>query len=638
MTFFTKILLAATSILSLTAGSPTVMAQIQNLMVPVEIQAAYDRGTRNPNGTPGPNYWQNHSEYQIKVDLDPATRVLKGTEKITYTNESPNPLTQLVLRVYPDIFKKDAQRDEQIEPEDLTETGVNIETVRVNGQDWPASRLKREGTNLIVNIATQKLESKKSTTLDVTWSYTLPKKTHIREGTYFNTSFMVAYWYPQMAVYDDVDGWDVNNYVGPQEFYNDFSNFDVEITVPASHLVWATGVWQNPEQILSNEYLDRYKGSRTSDQIVHIVTEADRARGGIIQPGDRHTYRFRAEHVPDFAFAASDTYLWDGSSVEVEPGGAALGRRTAISAVYHPSSKDFREVARYSRESVAYFSKTLPGIPFPYPNLTVFNGHGGMEFPMFVNDGSFPDEEAAEVTAHEIAHTYFPFYMGINERKYAWMDEGWAQVLPNDIEFDINGKKFKPQQANAQYYSYFAGRESDMPMMVPSTQLKSNSYTFASYFRPSQAYTFLKEMLGDAKFKTTLQEYMRRWNGKHPTPYDFFYSFNDALKEDLSWYWKPWFFEKGYPDLALGNVTKGKRGKTTVIRVDRKGNLPVPVRLRFTFDDGTNEEFNESARIWQDGTTYFNVEKAFPKAIKKIELGGVMIPDANRKDNVYELK
>ncbi len=611
-------------------------AQTPNLMVPVEVRDALEKGTRTATGQPGPNYWQNHSDYQIKATLDPATRRLSGSEKITYTNESPNTLPQLVLRLYPDIFKKDAVRDEQIDPDDLNDTGVVIEKVLVNGEEWPENRLKRQGTNLVVNIATRKLEPKKAITLDVSWNYTIPKKTHIREGTYFNTSFMVAYWYPQVAVYDDIDGWDTFNYTGPQEFYNDFSNFDVQITVPTSHLVWATGVWQNPDQILTAEYLNRYKTARTSDDVVRIVTEADRAKGGIVQGSGNQTFRFRAEHVPDFAFAASDTYLWDGSSVEVEPAGGTSARRTAVAAVYHPNSKDFREVARYARQSVEYFSKTLPGVPFPYPNETVFNGSGGMEFPMMVNDGSYPDDEAAEVTAHEIAHTYFPFYMGINERKYAWMDEGWAQFLPNEIPFDINGQTFKPQQTNAQYYSYFAGREQDMPMMVPSVQLTGNAYTFASYFRPSQAYAFLNDLLGDDKFRTALREYMRRWNGKHPTPYDFFNSFNDALKEDLAWFWKPWFFEKGYPDLGL-SVTNTKKGKTA-IRVTRKGSLPVPIRLRLTFADGTTEEIRETARVWQDGKMSFTVEKSFPKAPTKVELGGVTIPDSNRKDNVWEGK
>ncbi|PKK35635.1 hypothetical protein BWI96_16175 [Siphonobacter sp. SORGH_AS_0500] len=460
---------------------------IQNLPVPLEIQKAYSNETRATNGKPGAKYWQNHSDYKIQVELNPATRQLSGTEQVVYTNNSPNRLSSLVIRLYPDIFKKDANRDErEIDPSDLNDEGVTIESVTVNGNEV---KTQRNGTNMFVTLKSG-LETGQKLTLDVKWSYLIPAKTHIREGLYFKSSYMVAYWYPQIAVYDDIDGWDRQDYTGQKEFYNDFNNYDVDITVPASHLVWATGEWQNPEKILSPEILDRYKGSRTSDQVVRIVTAEDREKGGItIAKSGKHTYHFKAEHVPDFVFASSDTYLWDGSSAVAD---SKTGRRTAVAAVYHPSSKDFYDVCRYAKQCVEYFSTYLPGVPFPYPNETVFNGSGGMEFPMFVNDGSYPPAFAAEVTAHEIAHTYFPFYMGINERKYAWMDEGWAQTLPNWMEFQIDGmpKKFMPQQTNAAYFDQFAGKEQEQPMMVPTNLLTGTAYTFATYMRPSQAYTF----------------------------------------------------------------------------------------------------------------------------------------------------
>ena len=621
---------AALSALVISTG----MAQnVQNLVVTREIQQAYEKGSRSTNGQPGASYWQNHSDYKIKVELDPATRQISGSETVTYTNESPNKLQNLIVRLYPNIFDKNSPRDDRsIDPIDIKDsTIVRLTTVRINGQDVkPTVR----GTNATLRIPNG-LEAKQALTLEVTWSYLIPEKTHIREGTYFKTSFMVAYWYPQIAVYDDIDGWDTADYTGKEEFYNDFSNFDVEVTVPASHLVWATGVWQNPEQILSNEYLDRYKGARTSDQIVNVVTAADREKGGIALAKDgKHTFRYRAEKVPDFVFAASDTYLWDMSSVEVEP-----GRRTAVAAVYHPKSKGFPDVCRYARQSVEYFSKTFPAVPFPYPNETVFNGSGGMEFPMFVNDGDFGGSAFdAEVTAHEIAHTYFPFYMGINERKYAWMEEGMAQFLPNWLEFDIRnmGKKYRPQQTNAIAYSQGAGRSGDVPLMVPTNQIKSgSSHGLAAYIRPAQASTFLKEMLGDEKYLAALHEYMRRWNGKHPVPYDYFFSFNDALKEDLSWYWKPWYFEKGYPDLALAEVSKGKKNKTK-IRVDKVGSIPTSMVLKVTFDDGSTEEIKETARIWQASNSY-TLEKDFGKKVTKDTLTNNMIPDTNLKNNTIEV-
>jgi hypothetical protein len=614
----------------------SLFAQNGNLYIPLEIQQAYANGTRSPNGTPGPNYWQNGSDYQIRVTLEPATRTVRGQESVTYNNNSPDTLRELVIRLYPDIFKKGAIRDEAVDPGDVTD-GVNVGAISVNGSklDLQAGRplVRRTGTNLFITLS-RPLMPKSKLNLEISWDYTIPAKTHIREGTYGENTFFVAYWYPQIAVYDDVHGWDVMNYTGTQEFYNDFSNFDVEITVPKDFLVWATGTWQNPAEVLTGEYLKRYQRATQTDEIVHVVEAKDLRQGGITANKPQNVWKYRAENVPDFAFALSNRYLWDATSTVVD---ATSGRRTTVGAAYDPKSEDFTQVARFGRESVAYFSTQMPGVPFPYPNLTVFNGSGGMEFPMMVNDGSMGTnlEEAAEVTAHEIAHTYFPFYMGINERRYAWMDEGWASFLPNRIPFRksaADAQTFTVQRTNAAYLSMYAGKEEEMPMMTPTNLLTGFSYGFATYFRPAVAYATLEEVLGRDKFKGVLQEYMRRWNGKHPMPYDFFYSFNAAAGEDLTWFWRPWFFEKGYPDLAL-RVTP--EGNGTKVVVERKGSLPVPVHLQVTYADGTVETYAETARVWKDGAAEFAVEKTFTKPVRTVTLGDSQVPDANPRDNTY---
>lgn len=271
-------LAAALSTLSLgaVAQQPT---NFQNLFVAREIQAAYEKGTRSTDGKPGPAYWQNRSEYKIRVNLDPQTGAITGSETVQYVNESPNSIQNLVIRLYPNIFNKGNARDPRnVDPADLLDDdAVSLPLVRINGQDVKPNI---QGTNAILRIPGG-LASKQNLKLEVEWGYKIPAKSHIREGRYFETSYMVAYWYPQIAVYDDIDGWDVAQYTGKEEFYNDFSNFDVEVTVPVGHLVWATGVWQNPDQILSAEILDRYRGSRTSEQIVNVVTAADREKGGI---------------------------------------------------------------------------------------------------------------------------------------------------------------------------------------------------------------------------------------------------------------------------------------------------------------------------------------------------------------------
>jgi hypothetical protein len=618
-------------------GNP-LLAQQNELYVPLDIQKAYHKGTRNTNGNPGPNYWQNRSDYTIKASLDPITRLLTGEETITYTNNSPDTLKQLVIRLYPDILKKGAIRDENVNPADVHD-GVNIARLVINksGIDLKSARAaaKRIGTNMFVSLPAPLLPGK-TTTIELSWSYIFPKDTKIRQGTYGQSSFFVAYWYPQVAVYDDIDGWDKLNYTGTQEFYNDFGNFNVEITMPDGYLVWATGMLQNPDEILAKEYASRLQTARTSDQIIRIVKQEDLKKGNITLKKSQHTWKFTAANIPDFAFATSKEYLWDATSVVVDE---KTGRRTVVAAAYNPKSEDFYEVARFSQESIAYFSKELPGVPFPYPSLTVFNGSGGMEFPMMVNDGSYSLEEAAEVTAHEIAHTYFPFYMGINERKYAWMDEGWAQMLPNEIQFKVrpgSAQVFSPQGYNALAYASYAGKSLEMPMMTPSNLLTGSSYGFASYYRPGVAYALLKDLLGDELFKKTLREYMNRWNGKHPMPYDFFYTFNNVTGQDLSWYWKPWFFESGYPDLAIKDASY--IAQKTKIVIEKKGNIPVPVSLKIIFADNSEEHLYESARAWQGGKKEYVVEKLFNKPVRRVELGNRKIPDVDLNNNSFDFK
>ena len=236
---------------------------------------------------------------------------------------------------------------------------------------------------------------------------------------------------------------------------------------------------------------------------------------------------------------------------------------------------------RIAKEALEYFSTDLPGVPYPYPSFTVFNGGGGMEYPMIINDESNTTEAGTVgLTSHEAAHTYFPFYMGINEKKYAWMDEGLAVMLPIKFQSQVEGND--PLGRNAGYYAVFAGKELEMPLMIPSILLRSPSYRVASYSKPGVAYHYLQDFLGRDTFRKALQEYIYRWNGKHPIPYDFFNSFDDYLGKDLSWYWKPWFFEFGVPDLAIKSYDK--KNNLLEMEIEKVGNIPIPIKISLMKD------------------------------------------------------
>ncbi|MGE5439981.1 MAG: M1 family metallopeptidase [Bacteroidota bacterium] len=613
-------------------NNTAIFCQSNNLYVPTNIKTAYNKGTRSLNGMPGPKYWQNSSDYKIKATLDPATRLLKGEESVTYFNNSPDTLKEIVIRLYQDIFKYEAARDFPVSRKVLSD-GVKIEKLTVAGKEIDPGDKKtvsRSGTNMVITLP-EKLNPNSSASLNISWNFTMPRAS-FRMGTYGDSTFMVGYWYPQVAVYDDIDGWDKLDYTGTVEFYNDNSNFDVEITEPSGITVWATGELQNADGILTGKYLERYNKARTSQEVVNIIAPGDLEKGGIYEPGKNYTWHFKAAGIPDFAFAMSSHYLWDGVSAVSDK---KQGRSTFVSAAYSIDSKDFYKVADIARQTIESLSDDFPGVPFPYPAMTIFNGEGGMEFPMMVNDGSAEEwEGTVHVTSHEITHTYFPFYMGTNERKYAWMDEGWATMIPFDLQASL-AQGYDARAQNARGYAVEAGREQDMPIMTLSYQMKWSSYRIASYRKPGAAYDVLRGELGRKKFDGALREFITRWHGKHPMPYDFFFTFNDYMKEDLGWFWKPWFFEKGFPDLAIADAKI--ENNVLKVLIKNEGNMPVPIVLNITWEDGRKTNIPRSAEVWVNSDSTW-IETGTSGNITSIELGDSSIPDVNPANNHFTIK
>lgn len=606
-----------------------------SLTIPLNFLRAYEKGTRSFDGKPGINYWQNRADYKIKAQIEINQRKLIGEETIIYYNNSLDTLKQIVVKILTDIYRKGNMRDFEISPTAVND-GMELQKIIYNDIelkiDGKKESPRREGTNLFIPLPSL-LPPKTNTVLKFNWSIVIPNESQIRMGAYDSTSFFVAYWFPQIAVYDDIDGWDVINYTGQTETYNDFGNYDVEITVPKNFVVWATGVLQNPEEVFSENIFKKYKEAYASDEIVKIIDKSDYELGNITINKETITYKFKAEYVPDFAFALSNHYLWDGTSLILDKN---LGRRVFISAAYNPNSKDFYQVTEIARKSIESFSNHLPGFPYPYPEMTVFNGKGGMEFPMMCNNSSMPElQSTVHLTSHEISHTYFPFFMGINEKKYAWMDEGWATMLPFDFQTE-NAEGYDPRSRNSLNYSEFAGTDKDLPPMVTSYQLRGASYRNASYRRPAAAYEFLREILGDNLFKKCLHQYITRWNGKHPTPYDFFFTFDNVSQQDLSWFWKPWFFENKYPDLSIVNIITKNDELEAMIK--NRGGLPVPIKLFATLSDGKTQIVYESdASIWKNGDKEVKVRfKINKNELVKIELGSAQIPDVNMKDNIWK--
>lgn len=594
----------------------------QSLYMPRNIQKAYDNQTRSQDGRPGVQYWQNRAVYNIDVAVDLATRGVTGKADIQYFNNSPDTLKIIRIKLAHDLWRKNGQRSYDL-PADAVTDGVEIRQVLLDGKPVDPENQRQSGTFLTI-IPAQPLPPGQSIRLDIDWFHFMPLAQGApREGAYDSTTWFSAYWYPQIAVYDDLHGWASVPYDGLVEMYNDFSDYDVRLTVPGSIMVWATGIWENPAELLQPEFLRRYQSALNATEVVKIFSPEDFAAGTpIFKPAETHTFRYKAEAVPDFAFAFSDHYLWDATSALVDP---ATGRRALVSAAYNPASTDYYEVCRVAADGLQLMSTWLPGYPYPYPRMTVFNGSGGMEFPMMCNDGSSAPRSPVGLTVHETAHTYFPFMMGINEQYYAWMDEGWAAFFDVFVTDSVAGKSL----GRLRNYPDFAGTDNDMPPMTPAFNLDRTAYRVASYNRPQAAYVTLYQMLGYERFHRCMVEYMNRWKGKHPQPFDFFNTWNEAAGENLNWFWKPWFFDWGYPDLAVQQVDKNG------VIIENTGTMPVSVRGEIEYTDGTKEKFQRTAEVWKTGGKTILIPVSNGKSIGKVTLGDPHVSDTVDENNTW---
>jgi len=600
----------------------------QTLPVPRNLQKAFLKETRSPDGRPGKNYWQNSADYKINISFDPVTRLLSGDVNIIYTNESPDTLRQVVFKLYPNYYKKGSPRNSRIAPEDISD-GIIIDSVFANGVVTEKSRLQIDATNMAMGRLT--ILPKQKIQFRFVYHYTLNKGSHNRTGEVEPNAAFIAYFFPRIAVYDDIDGWNRVPYLGTQEFYNDFCNFDVWIHVPSNFVVWATGDLKNCSDVLNPEYCRRIEEAEKNDGITTIIDSSDR-RENITKQNASNSWHYSATNVPDFVFATSDHYLWKSTSLVVDP---ATKRRSRVDAVFNRKHADYFEVVSDARKTVEAMSYTFPAWPFPYSHITVFDGLDQMEYPMMVNDNPLRNRHASiELTDHEVFHTMFPFYMGTNETKYAWMDEGWATIAEWLISPMIDSTV--RDEYGVRPYELEGGTENDPPITTLSTLLSGEAYFLNSYPKPAFGYLYVKDLLGDSLFRRALHHYISQWNGKHPMPLDFFNSMNQGAGKNLNWFWKRWFFDNGFPDLAITSVSK--KLKSYGITITMKGTKPVPVDINITFADLSTQTIHRPIDVWEKGNSTFEITLPTAKRITHVTLGSLYIPDANHSDNVYEVK
>jgi hypothetical protein len=598
----------------------------QSLPIAGNIQKAYATGTRSRDGSPGKAYWQNKGNYVVKVRFNPKDRQLKGTVAIDYTNNSPDTLTRIVFKLYPNLYEKGSLKATVIQAEDLTD-GVAIEKISANGQLLDTTKYVIRGTNMFVRG--KQLLPGETIHFAITYSYTLNKGSFVRTGQIDSGAFFLAYFFPRIAVYDDIDGWNMYPYTGQVEFYNDYGHFDAEITVPGNYQVWATGDLKNQHNVYQPRFATLIDESGKTDSVLNIVTEADLRSGQITARTAENTWKFEADNVTDFAFGLSNHYVWQATSLIVDP---TTKRRVRVDAVYNPEHTTYQPVISFARKTVEAMSYNFPKIPFPYAHQTVFDGPDEMEFPMLVDNNPFEKKkDAIQLTAHEIFHTIFPFYVGTNETKYSFMDEGWATFAEFYLHPMIDSSI--PVDYNMDDINTMSGSESDVPVMTLTPQLAGGARFMDKDQKPALAYLYLKEMLGDKLFLEAVHFYINNWMGKHPTPYDFFNCMNTASGTNLNWFWKNWFFEKHIPDLGIGKVAR--RQQLYTVEVNNIGGQAVPVHLTIVFSDGSKQYLNSSILTWSSQRKAKTFSFHTKKRVKRIVLGTTYDADTDKNNNTW---
>jgi hypothetical protein len=613
--------------------------------VELPISDAYGRaiqqGTRTPSGAPGPRYWQQWADYRLEAELNPISKRLTGKGRITYHNRSPNTLGEVYVHLLHNIFAPSARHNTDVP---WAVEGVSLSRVVAQGQELKPVRgegtgYQIDGTIMLIRLP-RPLAPGGSAAFEFAWKLRIPPDGAPRGGQ-DGEAYYINYWYPQMAVYDDVNGWQIDQYLGNAEFYMGYGNYDVAVTLPAGWLVHATGKLQNPAEVLSDQTRARLDSATRSSDVVHVVTESDRSPGTSTAAGTngKLTWRFRAEKVRDVSWAASAKYLWDATSAAVgDVDGDGRPDSTAIYAFYRPEQRlsHWDQSARYSRHSIEFFSRLLS--PYPYPHMTAVDGPtscGGMEYPMMTCIGGQWDTLGLyEVTTHEIGHMWFPMIVGSDEKRYAWMDEGLTQFYQSQAMADFF-RGFDDEARNRKNYLDFAEMASEVELIRHGDRYPSYpAYGVASYYKPATILVALRGVLGAEVFNKAFQEYIRRWAYKHPSPYDLFRTFEDVSGQDLSWFWRSWFFETWKLDQAIDTVTT--MGDSVEIVIANEGKAPMPVRLAITRINGQVEHRTLPVEAWLQGGRRGSLRIAREPAVRTIQVDPDReFPDLDRSNQVW---
>jgi hypothetical protein len=585
---------------------------------------------RSAIGTPGPDYWQQRADYSIAATLDTTRQAVDGNVTIRYTNNSPDTLKFIWLQLDQNLYRP-GSKGSALFPADSRwgvrgfQGGYNLSHVTVNGR---GATVRVDDTMGRIDLDQPIAPKGGKATITITYTFKVPEHGSDRMGR-DGTLYEIAQWYPRMAVYDDIRGWNTDPYFGQGEFYLEYGDIDYAVTAPAGYTVAGSGMLQNAAEVLSAAQRDRLARAASSSAVVQIITN-DEAKA--TPAAGTRTWRFRANNVRDVAWAAAPDFRWDATNAD-----------GVLAQAYYQiakAGKAWEQAAEQTAWSIRNYSDLF--LKYPYPQATSVAGPvGGMEYPMFVmvHYGSPLDDPKSifGTINHEHGHEWFPMIVGSNERRYAWMDEGfntYINAFANERRYPgTNSYPF--YQAN---WKAAVDNRIDTPLMTPPDRIDGRALGAIGYRKPGAVLLALRDnVVGKETFDRAFREYARRWAFKHPAPGDFFRTVENVSGMDLGWYWRSFFYSTDLLDIGIDNVLmRQQEGQNyAAISLRRNSSVPFPVKMRLRFADNSTQDLSLPVEIWSRSDKYDAVIPVKGQVIGVRLWPEGVVPDWNTTNDVW---
>ncbi len=609
---------------------------------------------RTGSGEPGTAYWQNAADYSIDAKLDETTSQLSASVTLTYTNNSPQQLGFLWFQLDQNLFNTSSRGFAKLpavgnsrygNSKNTFEGGFQISSVKViNSVSGKSTETSIEpyitDTRMRIDLPKILKSGGDKVSVRIEYTYVMPEYGADRSGVLTTPDgkiFAVAQWYPRICVFDDVQGWNTLPYLGASEFYLEYGNFDVSLTVPNTHTVVASGELLNPSNVLTASQLASYKKAISSDATVVIRSKEDIKNPASHLSSPMVTWKYKISNARDFAWASSASFIWDAAKINLPSGKKAIAQ--SVYPAIASGNDAWGRATEYTKASIENYSKRW--FEFPYPAASnVASNVGGMEYPGIVFCGSNAKNGSLwGVTDHEFGHTWFPMIVGSNERKYGWMDEGFNTFINGIASEDFNNGEYAQGDMDAHATAKYMYSDKSEAILKTPDALRESNIGLSLYLKPGFSLGLLrKEIVGEKIFDGAFKKYIRDWAFKHPTPWDFFRSIENSVGEDLGWFWKGFFLENWRLDQAVSKVEylNNNPQNGALVTIDNLEKAAMPVTLEYATKSGKKGTIKLPVEIWQN-TASFKVRIPTTEELETVTLDpGKVYPDFNDENNTWK--